>query len=357
MEIPLNKIFFLLLFLIISCHGDAQDKSKSQPKKEQAEVTSYNFFNKKYLDDYHITIDESNLSDHPLFSFLDCKKEGYFTVHAVPTEDHTKYYWEESYPKNLKEFEAEKEYVKNTMSEDPYGYEFFAYWIPSKYISRKNNCTKESIVIDKDAVAKIFNYDKESKSWIFLKDVKSNILPPYRENNFFEDEFPSFFKLNNVENPYENFLSILLYSYKKDGITAENIVSNDSKAFIESHISNYMHKEDFYRDSFSKRESKIIDNTISAESMKIWNLCNSKLDFSNDASENDLESDWRYPYSQIKSLSIIYNLYTDSSYGDSFEGRTLPQQMALYMYFLPWKEREKVYKEIDALKKQLRFYK
>ncbi|MGU3373829.1 hypothetical protein [Chryseobacterium sp. M5A1_1a] len=154
--------------------------------------------------------------------------------------------------------------------------------------------------------------------------------------------------------PYESYLSILLHSYIKEDINTRNIATRQSKATIESIISKYSHQPDFYKDSFFKREAKVIDHNISIENMKVWKLCNEKLDFSEVASPNELESDWRYPYKKIKSLSVIYNLYSESSYGDSFEGQTLPQQMALYMYFLPWKQRKAVYDEIDQLKTELK---
>lgn len=352
MEMQLSKILCLLLSITLSCNGGAQDKvkDKNQSQKSSTDILNINFLDKKYKQDYSIIIDESNLSDHPIYSFLNCKKEGYFTVHAIPIEDNVKYFWEESYPKKSKEYEEEKLFVKNKMSEDPHGYTFFVYWIPSKYINRKDNCTEESIVIDTNAVAKIYNYNTESKKWIFLKEFKSNTLPQYRDNKFFESEFPSFFSLNNVTNPYSNYLSILLYSYKKDGITSKTILSEKSKAIVESTISKYTLQEDFYKDSFFKRESKIIDNSISQENIKVWNLCNEKLDFSKVVPEESLESDWRFPYKSIKSLNKIYALYKDENYGDSFEGQTLPQQMALYMYFLPWKEREKIFEDIDKIK-------
>lgn len=78
------------------------------------------------------------------------------------------------------------------------------------------------------------------------------------------------------------------------------------------------------------------------------------LDFSNVLQEESLESDWRYQYKNIKSLDKIYELYKDTNYGDSFAGQTLHQQMALYMYFLPRKERKIIYEEIDNMKRELK---
>ena len=163
------------------------------------------------------------------------------------------------------------------------------------------------------------------------------------------------FKLHNISiSAYEKYLSILLYAYIKNGINEQNIITTKSKLAIEKIIKQYSYQSDFYKDSFFKRESKIIDNTISFENNDIWKVCNEKLDFSQIVSENELESDWSYPYKNIKSLNRIYDLYKNSSYGDSFEAQTLPQQMALYMYFLPWKERKITYDEIDKLKEELK---
>ena len=251
MEIRLNNFFYFLLFLLISCNGNSQSNKNTSAKKESEKLTTINFSDKKYTSGYFTTIDESNLADHPIYSFLDCFKEGYFTVHAIPIEDHTKYYWEKLYPTQIKDFEEEKKYVKKTMAEDPYGYTLFAYWIESKYIKRKEKCTEESLVIDSEAIAKIYYYDKNTHKWSFLKDEKSDILPPYRDNYYNENEFPQIFNSSfTPENSYQNYLSILLYSYLNKHINKKNIVSDNSKQIIESIISNYSHQEDYYKASF-----------------------------------------------------------------------------------------------------------
>lgn len=175
------------------------------------------------------------------------------------------------------------------------------------------------------------------------------------------------FKLNNTQNlidkdDYETtvdtdkkYQTILLYKYLKNGINKNNIKDISTVENIETVIGNYILQKDFYKPSFFERESKIIDNSISEEQLKIWLTCNEKVNFIDVVNENILFDDWNYPYKKITSMKDIADLYKykNEEYGHTYKVDALPQQMALYMYFLPWKEREKVYKEIDALKKQL----
>lgn len=156
-----------------------------------------------------------------------------------------------------------------------------------------------------------------------------------------------------IISPYNKYLYILLYDYLRNGINSKDVLSEKTKLTIESIIGNYSYQEDFFQPSFFERESKIIDNTISKSNLEIWETCNDVLDFSKIVPENELESDWSYPYKRIKSLNAVYTFYKNASYGDSFEGKTISQHMALYMYFLSWKERKYIYEEIDKLKGEL----
>ncbi|MCU7618776.1 hypothetical protein NZ698_16395 [Chryseobacterium sp. PBS4-4] len=146
-------------------------------------------------------------------------------------------------------------------------------------------------------------------------------------------------------------------NFLKEKINAKNIVSQKSKNIIESVIGNYTMMEDYGTEKFYKRESSKISNyNITLEQNKIWNLCFEKLNFEDVADKNELESDWRYPYNKLNFAKKILTLYKNTEYGDSWQhiASTPRYHIALYMYFLPWKERKNIYKEIDKLKKELK---
>lgn len=136
-------------------------------------------------------------------------------------------------------------------------------------------------------------------------------------------------------------------------INSKNVSSKDIIGNIEFSIKDYSSQKDFGTNVFFDRESKRISKNLDSEQMKIWKTCNQYLDFSDVCSENSLESNWRYPYDKIKSVSTIYNLYKNKSYEEGFESETLKYNIALYMYFLSWSERKKVYEEIINIKKDL----
>lgn len=149
---------------------------------------------------------------------------------------------------------------------------------------------------------------------------------------------------------------IILYRVLKEGVNAQNIVSQQTKTLIESIIGEYTTMEDYGTDQFYKRESSKINNyKITHENIKIWNLCFEKLNFEDVADKNELESDWRYPYNKLNFSKKILSLYDDTDYGDSWQhiASTPKYHIALYMYFLSLKERKLAYEEIDALKKEM----
>ncbi len=151
--------------------------------------------------------------------------------------------------------------------------------------------------------------------------------------------------------------NILFSSFLQQRITAKNIVSSQSKNIIESTISKYTTMDDYGSDEFYNRESKNFhDDKISSEDFIVWNLCLSKLDFENIADHDELESDWRYPFNKLSFAQKIMEFYKDTSYGDAWQhiASTPKYQIALYMYYLPWKDRKNAYDEIDKLKLQMK---
>ena len=55
------------------------------------------FFDSKYFTQYQLVIDESNISDHPFMSYLNCKEGGYFTLHFIPKNQKIQLFWAEEY--------------------------------------------------------------------------------------------------------------------------------------------------------------------------------------------------------------------------------------------------------------------
>lgn len=156
--------------------------------------------------------------------------------------------------------------------------------------------------------------------------------------------------------PIQEKKDIFLYNFIKEGITPQNILSSKSKTIIESIIGNYTTMDDYGSDQFYEREvSKLKNYNITEEQMKIWNLCLSKLNFEDVADHDKIENDWRYPYDRLNFAKKIMDLYKDTRYGDSWQHitNTPKYHIALYMYFLPWKERKVVYEEIESLKRNI----
>lgn len=174
--------FFLFTFIAQSCN--------SQPGKVvRAAVPDPNFLDKKYFSGYTLIIDESNISEHPFFSYLDCKKEGYFTVHLIPKSKSLASYWKEYYRnKNFKNIDLEKERteitdkVKGNMDK----YDVFCYLVPKKYLKTNADiCTEESVFLSSDAQATVYFYAQDEKEWKRVASVKAEVLPPYAKSSFF----------------------------------------------------------------------------------------------------------------------------------------------------------------------------
>lgn len=122
MQIKLNKILSALcIIVLISCKGEGQEKNQFRNLSHKEAIEEYiDFFDKKYIDKYELTIDESNISDHPFFSYLDCQKEGYFSVHFVPKESNLRDFWKKEYYKdtnfNSYDFEKDSKRINESIS-------------------------------------------------------------------------------------------------------------------------------------------------------------------------------------------------------------------------------------------------
>lgn len=242
MGMQLSKILYTIgILLLLSCKGTAQDNIQSTLNDQSVKSIDkqINFFNKKYFTGYHLAIDESNLSDHPYFSYLDCKNEGYFSVHFIPKEKKLQLFWSEDYYENTDfntyEFERDNKKIESLIKNNLEAYNIFSYFVKKEYLSSNNDCTLENIWLNKNTVAEIYLYNSKSKKWDLVKKESSEILPPYADNKFFISHFSNLFPQQNQLNKNEKtFPSDLEGEWAvdcKNGLTTfsigkeENIIS------------------------------------------------------------------------------------------------------------------------------------
>ncbi|WP_131701402.1 hypothetical protein [Chryseobacterium sp. FH2] len=209
----------MILLLLTSCKGDAQN---NKVEKEQI-----NFFDKKYDTDnkYYMVIDESNISNHPIKSYLNCKKEGYFSIHFIPKTDSLRQFWENIFFKNydFNNFNIERDniYIRNKIKNNYDKYNIFSIHIEKKFLSSNNACSVESTYFIDNSYINIYLYNEKSQNWKLLKTIKAEMLPPYYDNKFFVTNFSKYFitttenKNNSNKPPVSNSsLEKLKGSYK-----------------------------------------------------------------------------------------------------------------------------------------------
>ncbi len=206
------KIVLVCLF-IISCNGQSKNKkdvNQGNNKVDNLEQ-SINFLDKKYLKGYALNIDGTSLSEHPIMSYLDCEKEGLFTLHFVPKTDSLSFFWKDEYFKKYKyeydDTEIENKNISNILKNNFNSYNIFSYKVKKEYLGGKP-CSIEAVFLKSNTIAEIYIFDQNNKIWIKIRDVKSQILPPYHDNNYFLNLFPELFffennlKLNNNKTNY-----------------------------------------------------------------------------------------------------------------------------------------------------------
>lgn len=158
------------------------------------------FLNAKYAKEYSIIVDESTLLDHPFYSYLDCKKEGYFSVHFIPKSEETRKFWSnyytESNNQNPDELDARKESfkIKKVINSNGKEYVIFCYWIAKEHLETNGLCSIESIYAKDTAKGKIYLLNPKSGIWEFKEEQSVALLPPYYESSFFINKFPLPFK-------------------------------------------------------------------------------------------------------------------------------------------------------------------
>lgn len=195
MEIRLNRFIVLLSIFLLLISYKNQAQNKSVKKQEIAKtIGQTDFLNKKYFDGYSMSVDESTPADHPLFSYLDCKKEGYFSVHFVPKDKSLISFWKDKYFEEIKyeydDVESANAYISKLLIGKNDLYSIYAYHVEKQYLESNNGCTIESVYLNNKSFAKIYFYNQKSKKWIFKKSIKSEMLPPQPDANFFRANFP-----------------------------------------------------------------------------------------------------------------------------------------------------------------------
>lgn len=203
----------IVYFLIISCNGqnNKKDEVKQLNNKVDNIEQSINFLDNKYLKGYTLNIDGTSVSEHPIMSYLDCEKEGLFTLHFVPKKDSLSFFWSDEYFKKYKyeydDTETENKNISNLLNNNLKSYNIFSYTVKKEYLGGKP-CSIEAVFLKSNTIAEIYFFDQNSKIWKKLRGVKSQILPPYHDNNYFLNLFPELFyfdnnlKLNNNKTNY-----------------------------------------------------------------------------------------------------------------------------------------------------------
>ncbi len=241
MEMLLNKVKIyigLLLLIIQSCHSNSQEKIKIT---NTSSIENIDFFNKKYFDKYQFIIDESNISDHPFYNYLDCSKEGYFAVHFIPKERELQSFWKNEY---FNKYYNENDYLDNEnkiiskiLENNLKSYNIFCYVIPKNYLQSNGDCNLESVFIKPNTIANIFYFNQKAKEWIKVKDTKANLLPPYINMEFFISIFPKKFNPDSIKQQILDSVQIsnTNYTYKVLALGNKKYTNNsqvDSLTFV-----------------------------------------------------------------------------------------------------------------------------
>ncbi|MFV0531545.1 MAG: hypothetical protein ACK5MD_08910 [Flavobacteriales bacterium] len=237
MEMRLNKILYIIgILILVSCKGNSQDNTQafqSLEKSTPIEI-SPNFLDKKYFTGYSLVMDESNIGDHPHFSYLNCNNEGYFTVHFVPKERDLRQFWSEKYYKNIVpntyDYERDNKKIDSLLKNNLQQYNIFSYLIKKEYLNQNNGCTIESVFTNKSAIAEIYFYN-QSNNWELKKTMKSEVLPPYVGSDFFISTFPDLFSSQNkiIKDDDQEQLYSFSHDLNNDGINDKIVVYKNER--------------------------------------------------------------------------------------------------------------------------------
>ena len=149
MEMQLNRIIVLFFFYTSVLMSQIVSE-----KEENLKFSQIDFFDKKYEKAiYSLIIDESNISDHPIMSYIDCFNEGNFTIHFIPKENDLKIYWRKMFYakgdfENI-DLDSDSKKIYKLLKDKFNEYFIFSCQIKKEYLVNKDNCTEESISVKK----------------------------------------------------------------------------------------------------------------------------------------------------------------------------------------------------------------
>lgn len=245
---------------MLACKNDAQQNNSSINDIKQSKINEINFFDKKYFKGYEIAIDESNISDHPFFRFLECKDLGYFAVHFIPKNDYLNNFWKNEYFRNVDfntyDFKRDNKKISSILKNNLEKYYIFSYYIPNQYLYSNGDCTEESVFLKDKTKAQLFQFDQISKKWKFIKEINNDVqLPPYLESYFFKNNFSQLNKATNIDWIGKYFTTVNENS--KDWRDSQDItltIKNDSIIF---HADGYQIAQDYKLKITSTQANKI----------------------------------------------------------------------------------------------------
>lgn len=325
MVMQLSKLITLLsiILLFISCKNDAQKRTISTTKVKELNQ-KIDFFDKKYFQGYLMSVDESTPAEHPFYSYLDCKKEGYFSVHFIPKTERLISYWKDKYfQENNYEYDdlkTENRIISQLLANKYDFYNIFCIQITNKYLDISNGCTEESVNLKNDAVADIFLYNPSTKEWVFQKNTKIEILPQFADNNFFFNKFPTIKSFSNENIKKEDSLK------NNKNMSGENIfIANNNGLVIKENLLNEIYnKSDIDHGKTASQLNSYVLNLLSKRKNR------EKIPFSD-------ESLFKIIAYTINTIDPVYYKYFDSegafggeySFGDSKGGASLSEALSL----------------------------
>ena len=205
MKTQLNKLFSIIILLVlISCNS--REANQSEVKTQNDNLVNHGnnlipeFLNPKYNTGYRLNIDGSSFSEHPFYTFLDCKNEGYFSVHFVPKSKKAQKYWENDFFKEnaygYDDLEKENSLIKQKLTDFEGDFTLYTIHVKKEFISDKENCTEENLEFTQNARADVYQYDSSSKEWSYVKQTP--ISENFYSNNFYQkDNRKEVFGLNH----------------------------------------------------------------------------------------------------------------------------------------------------------------
>lgn len=200
MEIQLIKRTILVISIIslfLNCKNGNTDNLALSTSNE-----NINYLSENYVTDYRLNIDGSTISDHPFYDYIDCNKEGFFSVHFIAKNQNLRLYWKNEFLAQSNyaydDTNSENRLIKEKLEENFNDYNIFACHITKEYIKNTQDCTEESIDFKQNSITDIYSYNAEKKNWKLLESRPTDKLPIYYDSKFFEENFSALFQNENL---------------------------------------------------------------------------------------------------------------------------------------------------------------